>query len=142
MTGAGRPAARFGRFGMVGVLGAALQVILVDLLTRCSHLPAIVAMPIAVEMALWHNFFWHERFTWRDRGSAGFRQRAIRLARFHVSNGLVSLAGNTVLTYCLVEQLKAPVLPSAVAAIAVCAPVNFWVADRWVYGSPAADQFR
>jgi len=38
------------------------------------------------------------------------------------------------LTYCLVDLLKAPVAPSALAAIACCAPANFLVADRWVYG--------
>jgi putative flippase GtrA len=86
-----------------------------------------------VEVVLWHNFFWHERFTWRDRGFTGFRQRAIRLYRFHATNGLVSLAGNTLLIYGLVQLLKAPALPSTLAAIATCAPVNFFLADRWVY---------
>lgn len=142
MTGTGRQGARFGRFGMVGILGAVLQVILVGRLIEWFHLPVFAATPIAVETVLLHNFLWHERFTWRDRKFAGLRQRAIRLARFHFGNGLVSIAGNTVMTYFLVQQLKAPALPSAVAAIAVCAPVNFWVADRWVYGSLPGKQPR
>ena len=136
MSGGGRPCARFGRFNMVGALGAALQILLFDLLMKCLRMPEVVATPIAVEIAVLHNFFWHERFTWRDRRSIGLRQRAVRLWRFHVTNGLISLVGNTALTYWLVEQLKSPALPSAVAAIAFCAPLNFLLADRWVYGQP------
>jgi len=133
MTGGGRPGARFGKFSLVGLAGAALQVILFDLLRRGCHLPGAAATSIAVEMVVMNNFFWHERFTWRDRGRMGLRQRALRLWRFHAGNGLFSLAGNTLLVYGLVEMFKAPALPSAVAAIALCAPVNFWIADRWVY---------
>lgn len=133
MSGAGGQCARFGKFGLMGALGAVLQVVLFEILLKGFHLQGVAAAPIAVEMVLINNFFWHERFTWRDREVGGLRQRAIRLWRFHAANGLVSLAGNTVLTYVLVQQLQAPAVPSAVAAIGVCAPVNFWLADRWVY---------
>jgi putative flippase GtrA len=124
---------RFGRFSLIGLSGAVLQVILFNLLIESFHLPGVAAMPIAVETVLLNNFFWHERFTWRARGAAGLRPRLARLWRFHAANGMVSLAGNTVLAYWLVQQLKAPPWPSAVAAIAICAPINFLIADRWVY---------
>jgi putative flippase GtrA len=101
------------------------------------HLRDLLAAPLAVELALLHNFAWHERFTWRDRSLKNLSQRAIRLWRFHLANGLVSLLGNTLVIYCLVERLKAPVLPSAAAAIALCALANFLLADRWVF-KPAA----
>lgn len=68
-----RLSARFGRFNLVGLMGAALQLVLLDLLIERFGLPGIVAAPIAVETAVLHNFFWHERFTWRDRGT-GLRQ--------------------------------------------------------------------
>jgi putative flippase GtrA len=58
---------------------------------------------------------------------------ALRLWRFHAGNGLVSLAGNTALMYCLVERLKAPVLPAAMGAIVICSLANFLIADRWVF---------
>ena len=53
--------------------------------------------------------------------------------RFHAGNGLTSLLGHPPLAYCLVERLKAPVLPSAMGAIVVCSLLNFFIADRWVY---------
>ena len=80
-----------------------------------------------------HNFLWHERFTWGDREPLNFQQRMVRLFRFHAGNGLISLAGNAALTYALVEWLELPAMVSAAAAIVLCAPANFLLADRWVY---------
>ena len=122
-------AERFGKFSLVGLLGAGLQLLLFHFLTKRVQLPALLATPIAVEITVLHNFAWHERFTWRDRGHTSFR----RLCHFHASNALISLVGNTALTYCFTEWLRAPALLSAIAAIAVCAPANFLLADRWVY---------
>lgn len=124
---------RFGVFSLVGAVGAVLQVMLFGLLTKALRLPPAAAMAIAVELVVLHNFLWHDRLTWRDRGVVGFRDRALRLFRFHVANGLVSLAGNTLLAWWLVQVLKFPAIWSAALGIAVCAPVNFLVADRWVY---------
>jgi putative flippase GtrA len=93
-------------------------------------LPAAAAAPVAVEAAILHNFIWHERFTWRDRRGGGM---ALRLWRFHLGNGFASIAANTLLAWWLVEQWKTPALPTAAVSIAVCAPLNFLVADRWVY---------
>jgi putative flippase GtrA len=98
-------------------------------------LPAAGAAAVAVEAVVLHNFLWHERFTWRDRAGAGLRQRARRLWRFLATNGIVSIGGNTAVVWLLARQCSAPPLVAQAAAIAVCAPVNFWVADRWVYAA-------
>ncbi len=139
MSSAARQWSRFGRFNLVGLLGAAWQLLLLWLLTKCFHMPGLAAAPLAVEIVILHNFLWHERFTWSDRPLQTMRQRIIRLARFHLGNGVISLLGNTVLTYCFVDRLNAPLLPSAMGAITVCSLANFLIADRWVYatkGSP------
>jgi putative flippase GtrA len=125
--------ARFGKFNLVGLLGTVLQLGLLHTFTRGLRLPAVGAAALAVEFVILHNFAWHEHFTWRDRQLKGIRQRLLRLARFHASNGFVSLAGNTLLTYVLVTKLNMPVLPSAVAAILGCSLANFLLAERWVY---------
>ena len=127
--------ARFSRFSVVGFLGAALQLTLVFLLTKYVGVLTTAATLVAVEITILHNFMWHERFTWRNRGPKSPRQIALRLWRFHAGNGLVSLAGNTIFIYFLVERLKAPVLPAAIGAIVLCSLANFWIADRWVYRS-------
>jgi len=124
---------RFGKFGAVGIVGAAVQVVLFAVLTR--WLPAAGAAAIAVELTVLHNFVWHERLTWRDRTAAGVWRR---LWRFHAANGLVSIVGNAAAVWALTGA-GVPALAAQGAAIAVCAPVNFWVADRWVWGRPLAN---
>lgn len=124
--------ARFGKFSMVGLLGAVVQVLVFDLLIKRSQMPPAVAAAIAVEIAVLHNFWWHERFTWRERKATG-SQRAARLWRFHLSNGLVPLGANALLTWFLLTKLNAPPVFAAVSAIVLCAPVNFLFADRWVF---------
>ena len=124
---------RLSRFGLVGLMGALLQLTLVSLLTKCFGVLSTVATLVAVEITVLHNFVWHEHFTWRKRSPVGSRETALRLWRFHAGNGLVSLAGNAVLMYCLVERLKVPVLPAAMGAIIICSLANFLIADRWVF---------
>ena len=134
----GRVWSRFARFALVGSMGVGLQLSLFVLLTKSFHMTPIAAVALAVETTVLHNFLWHERFTWRDRTIRNFRGRIVRLWRFHLSNGLVSLLGNASVTYCLVERLNAAPLPSAVASIALCSVANFALADRWVYDIPHA----
>jgi putative flippase GtrA len=121
---------RFVRFTLVGFMGAILQLTLMFLLMRWF---SRAATPMAVEITILHNFFLHARFTWVDRGPKGSRRLVSRLWRFHAGNGLISLAGNTVLVFGLVEDFHVPALPAAMGAIALCSLVNFLVADRWVY---------
>ena len=130
MTGVG---SRFGRFSLVGLLGAVLQLTLVSLLTKYFGVLSTAATLVAVEITILHNFIWHEHFTWSHRGPKSFQPMALRLWRFQAGNGLVSLPGNTVLMYCLVEQLKAPILLAAIGAIGLCSLANFLIADRWVF---------
>jgi len=54
---------QFGRFNLVGLLGAVLQLLVYRLVMRRLDLPEAAASAIAVEIAVLHNFFWHERFT-------------------------------------------------------------------------------
>lgn len=117
--------ARLCRFSLIGLLGAMVQIAAFDAMVRLLRVPPAAAAIIAVELAILHNFWWHKRFTWRDRAGS--------LWRFHLANGLVSIAGNAALAWLLVDQLHLPAAPSAVASIAVCAPLNFLMADRWVY---------
>jgi len=124
---------RLSRFSLVGFIGALLQLALVSLLTKYFGVLSTAATLVAVEITILHNFVWHEHVTWSDRGSKGFRHLVRRLWRFQTGNGLVSLAGNTALMYCLVGRFNAPVLPAAIGVIAVCSLANFLIADRWVY---------
>jgi dolichol-phosphate mannosyltransferase len=123
---------RFGRFSAVGLMGAVIQLLLLYFATKEFGLPSVAAMPVAAEVALLHNFIWHERFTWRDRATSP-GEIAARFWRFHIASGLISLGGNTVAMYFLVRRLEVPAMPAAVAAMVLCSVVNFLATDRWVY---------
>ena len=68
---------RFGAFAAVGVFGFVLQITAIASLLSAgwSYLAATAA---GVELAVLHNFWWHERWTWRDRttspGGASHRE--------------------------------------------------------------------
>jgi putative flippase GtrA len=123
--------ARFLKFNGVGIAGFALQLGLLALLLRlgADYMPATAA---AVELTVLHNFFWHERWTWRDRpaGAAGPWRR---LGRFHLANGLVSLAGNVLLMRLFVGLLGWPPIPANLLAVLLCALVNYTASDRFVF---------
>lgn len=127
---------RLVKFSLVGSLGIAVQLAALVSLSAAglNYLPAT---GLAVEAAVLHNFLWHLRFTWVDR-RAGPRQILSRLLRFHLSNGIVSLAGNLVLMRILAGTFAVPLIASNFIAVSICSLANFVISDRWVF-SPAPD---
>jgi putative flippase GtrA len=126
-----RLALRWMKFSLVGGLGVAVQLGCLATLGPWMHYLAATAL--AVEIAVLHNFFWHERFTWKDR-PGGRRERCSRLLRFHLGNGIVSIAGNLGVMWLLVGRLhmRHIVVANAVA-IAVCSFLNFALGEWFVF---------
>jgi len=121
---------RWVKFNAVGAAGFILQIgVLAGLNRVTAHYLAATAA--AVEIALLHNFAWHVRYTWRDRAAAGGNWG--RLARFHLSNGAVSMGGNLALMPVLVGGAGMPVAAADAIAILVCSVVNFGLGDGWVF---------
>jgi len=123
---------RFLRFNGVGVLGFVVQLGVLALLLQAG-MHYLAATALAVEVAVLHNFAWHERWTWRDRPAADTGTRASRLWRFHAANGLISLAGNLLLMRLLVGLLAMPAVPANLLAVLLCALVNYTASDRFVF---------
>ena len=146
--GAGKTLAlRWLKFNFVGALGIGVQLATLGALTAAG-LGYLAATALAVEAAVLHNFLWHERMTWRDRATPLFRPMLVRLLRFQLANGLVSLLGNLALMRLLVGALHLPVLWANLGAIAVCGVLNFLASDRLVFttsraqrGSPTASKY-
>ncbi len=122
---------RRGKFNLVGVAGMAVQLALLAVFNRLAPCHYLMATAAAIEITLLHNFVWHVRYTWRDRrdGSA----LVVRLLRFHLSNGLVSLIGNVLLMRVLVGHAHLPVLAANLIAIVCCTIVNFALSDMWAF---------
>lgn len=126
------------KFAIVGGLGFVLQLLTLWALTSLAAWPWLPATAAAVEMAVLHNFVWHERWTWADRRLGGFAgpQTFARLVRFNVATGLISIVGNLVLMDVLVEALGLPPLIGNAIAVGLLSVVNFIVSDRWVFTLP------
>jgi putative flippase GtrA len=124
---------RWLKFNFVGAVGVGVQLAMLALLVSGLGLGYLVATALAVETAVLHNFVWHERFTWRDRGSARWGQVAARLVRFHAGNGLISILGNLLLMRLLVGTLHLHYLVANVTTIAACSLLNFAVSEWLVF---------
>jgi putative flippase GtrA len=120
---------RWWKFNLVGAGGIAVQTVVLGLLVRLG-VHYLIATIIAVEAAILHNFVWHTRWTWADRRGVSIGKP---LARFHLLNGCVSLAGNFFIMRWLVGEIELPPFFANLVSIATCSLVNFVLADRAVY---------
>jgi putative flippase GtrA len=121
---------RWLKFNTVGIGGAMVQLCALWLLHHFTSIPYVFGVMLAVEIAILHNFVWHEAWTWRGKP---VEDRWWRLLRFHVGNGFVSIVSNVVLTYFYKEVVGLPLLAANFAAIVTAALLNFWVAHAWVF---------
>ena len=124
---------RWIKFNAVGGIGIVVQLGALAILRSWLKLDYLLATGLAVEIAVIHNFFWHERFTWADRPAARPVQSLVRLVKFNAGNGAVSIAGNLVLMRLLVGEVKFNYVASNIVAIALCSVVNFLLGDRFVF---------
>ena len=121
------------KFYTVGSLGMMVHLGLLALFVRGFQMHYQLATALAVEVAVLHNFLWHRRWTWADRPFAGPVAVSVRLLRFNLTNGLVSVLGNLFFMQLFVGGLGLEPVPASLLSIAPCALVNFIVSDRWVF---------
>jgi putative flippase GtrA len=124
--------ARWLKFNAVGIIGIGVQLAALALFAKVLHWHYLVATAAAVEIAVLQNFVWHEVWTWRDRREES-GSRAARLIRFHLGNGLVSLAANLVLMRLFAGALGIPLMWANLIAIGIAALLNFAVSEWWVF---------
>ena len=128
---------RWGKFNLVGAVGMAVQLGALAILNQRWPGHYLVATAAALELTLVHNFVWHLNYTWRDRSGRDWGALAGQFVRFHLSNGLVSMAGNLALMPVLVEGARIPVVASNAIAILCCSIVNFCLGNEWVFAARA-----
>lgn len=119
---------RWCKFNLVGAIGVGVQLGTLALLTAVG-IHYLLATVLAVEAAVLHNLVWHQNFTWSDREGGIL----VRLARFHATNGAISILGNLALMRLLVGGLGMPPVPANLMSIAACSLANFLAADRIVF---------
>ncbi len=124
---------RWAKFNVVGAIGMVVQLAALWVLNHLMRGHYLIASAAALEITLLHNFVWHVLYTWRDRGGEGSKLE--QMARFQLSNGIVSLVGNLVLMRLLVQEARLPVVVANVLAIGCCSVANYCLGDRWAFGA-------
>ena len=121
------------KFNAVGIIGIGVQLLALTIFASGLKLNYLMSTFLAVEMAVLHNFVWHEHWTWveRTRLMAGHRLR--RLIRFHLTNGAISIGGNLFLMWILVSKVHLHYFVANLIAIGTCSVVNFFASDRVVF---------
>jgi putative flippase GtrA len=121
---------RWLKFNAVGAGGIAVQLATLAVLKSALRLDYLAATALAVEAAIVHNYFWHERFTWADRTSGS---SWVRFAKFNLTTGLFSIVGNVLVMKVLVGSAHLNYFVANIVTIATCSIVNFLVSDRFVF---------
>lgn len=124
---------RWLKFNLVGGIGIGVQVAALAMFRSILHFDYLLATALAVETAVIHNFLWHGRFTWADRPACRLLHSLARLAKFNLSNGLVSLVGNVIIMRALVGGLEMNYVIANLIAVATCSLVSFLLGDRFVF---------
>jgi putative flippase GtrA len=121
---------RWLKFNTVGAIGIVVQLAALTLLKSGVHLNYLLATVVAVEAAVLHNFFWHERYTWADRQS---NARLQRLVSFNLTNGAISILGNVAAMRLLAGGLGMNYFFANALSIAILSLANFLVSDLVVF---------
>jgi len=121
---------RWWKFNAVGAMGIAVQLAVLTFLKSGLGVNYLLATALAVEAAVVHNFFWHERYTWADRESSA---RFAKFAKFNLSTGTFSVLGNVLAMKFFVEGIGVNYFAANLLSITVCSILNYLVADRFVF---------
>jgi putative flippase GtrA len=122
---------RWLKFNAVGAIGILVQLAALALFKGVLRVPYLLATALAVETAVLHNFVWHELWTWRDRRGSG--SILLRLLRFNLGNGGVSILVNLVFMRLLVGHFHMQYLIANLIAIAAGSVANYLVSDIFVF---------
>ncbi len=119
---------RFLRFGAVGALGVGVNSLALFVAHGVAGLPLLVASPLAVEVAILHNFVWNERWTFGAR-----RFSLTRLGKFNLTSlgGLVITSG---VLYLLVAYGGLHYMLANLMGIAAATAWNFTASLLWTWG--------
>jgi putative flippase GtrA len=128
---------RWVKFNAVGALGFCIQLNALWLFIVALRLSSFLATALAVEMAVVHNFVWHQFLTWKDRSSEKPYDWLKRLFAFNLTNGAVSLAGNLFFAWLIVGRQRIWLLGANLFAIAVCSLINFMFSDKLIFRTAA-----
>ncbi|MCL4498948.1 MAG: GtrA family protein [Chloroflexi bacterium] len=117
------------RFGIVGLSGTVVNLIVIHFLFGQLHWSPTIAAAIAVEVSVVNNFIWNNRWT--------FGHRTISLVRFFRFN-LASLGGlviTTIIFTVLVQWFRLHYIVADIVAIGAATSWNFVASIFWTWAA-------
>lgn len=119
---------RFARFGIVGAMGVVVNSAALFFTHGLLGLPLMVASPLAVEVAIIHNFVWNEHWTFGARNFS-----LARLGKFNLTSlgGLLITSG---VLYLLVVYAGLHYLVANLIGIGTATAWNFALSLLWTWG--------
>lgn len=124
---------RVAAFLLVGGAGFALQMGGFGWL-RATGWPLPAATAVSVVAAVVHNFLWHERWTWGDRGG-DIAARARRFAGYLATTGATSLLSNVLFVALFAGSCTLPPWVALSLAVVSTSAINFVISDRLIFPS-------
>ena len=122
---------RWLKFNLVGAIGFLVQLAALAFFVGGLRMNYLVATALAVEIAVLHNFVWHELYTWRDRTRQAPGGTLRRLVGFNLTTGTLSIVGNLLIMRVLVGRFGMNYLAANVLTILACSLANF-AASHWL----------
>ncbi len=130
---------RFVVFTLVGISGIIVNTFFLWLFTEMVGFPYQLASLMAIQIAIFNNYFWNLRYTWRDRRISG-RQRILRkLGQFTLVSWIAGVI-NWITLILLTEFAGVYYIYANLLAILVASLVNYFANDLWTFQSLSEEQ--
>jgi dolichol-phosphate mannosyltransferase len=128
-------ACRWVKFHAVGLIGVFVQLGFLAFFKGVLKMQYLTATALAVEAAVLHNFWWHERWTWieRTREAPGSRLLLERMIRFNLTSGAVAIVSNLVLMRILAGHFHLQYLVANLLTIIIASLANFLLSEFFTF---------
>ena len=123
---------RFITFTFVGVSGIVVNNAILYYAKEYLLVPVSIASLIAIQIAIFNNFYWNLRFTWTDREMKGFQAIRSGLLKFimvsWIAGGL-----NWLILMLLTHFAGIYYILANLIAILVASVLNYFLNDLWTF---------
>ncbi|HHJ52888.1 MAG TPA: GtrA family protein [Caldithrix abyssi] len=125
---------RFIKFGVIGATGIVVNTSVLWILHEWLGLAVFLASPLAIGLAIFNNFTWNDRFTWKENRDRRKYTYWHRLWKYYLS---ASLGGaiNYVSLLVLTEFFSFNYLIANLSGILLGMVSNFSLSEWWVFRS-------
>ena len=130
---------RFIVFTMVGISGIFVNNAVLYLLIEYLFLPLSLASLVAIQLAIFNNFIWNRKFTWRDRGMKGWTAIRHGLLRFTLVSWVAG-ALNWLILLILDYTTDLHYILANLIAIFIASILNYVLNDFWTFKQKIEDQ--